>query len=128
MGQQWLALYVCKDYKDMQPILADSFKVVVGSSEIPAGYDNRGIHMFGSESAFNLNNKLYDWNQSAKGVFVYFKIDTAAPLGGDASTSATSFTAGRMVITAICGAAAGALVTGLAMGMVNKKKKAPAAA
>ena len=76
VGQQWLALYVCKDSAEMQPILADSLKVVVGSNNIPAGYDNRGIHMFGSESAFNLNNKLYDWNQRAKSVFVYFKLDT----------------------------------------------------
>ena len=121
VGQQWLALYACKNPEEMKPILADSFKVVVGSNEIPAGYDNRGIHMFGSESAFNLNSKLYDWNQSAKSVFVYFKTDETAPVG-DASTSASTFSAGRVAIAAICGVGLGALVTALAMTANNRKK------
>ena len=121
VGQQWLALYACKNYREMQPILADSFKVVVGSNDIPAGYDNRGIHMFGSESAFNLNSKLYDWNQSAKSVFVYFKIDETAPVGG-ASTSGSAFSAGRVAVFAICGVGLGALVTAICMTAVNKRK------
>ena len=113
----------------MQPILADSFRVVVGSSELPASYDNTGVHMFGSESAFNLNSRLYDWNQSAKSVFVYFKVDETAPVG-EAATSASSFSAGRVAVAAICGLAAGALVTAVAMTAINKKKgkKATAAA
>ena len=129
VGQQWLALYACKDYEEMQPILADSFRVVVGNSEIPAGYDNTGIHMFGSDSAFNLNSKLYDWNQSAKSVFVYFKIDEAAPLG-DASTSGSAFSAGIAAVIGVCGVGLGALVTAVAMTAVNKRKskKATAAA
>ena len=121
VGQQWLALYACRDYKEMQPILADSFRVVVGSSEIPAGYDNRGIHMFGSDSAFNLNSKLYDWNQSARSVFVYFKVDETAPLG-DASTSGSAFSAGIVAVFGVCGVGLGALVTALAMTAVNKRK------
>ena len=127
VGQQWLALYYCKDYNEMQPILANSFKVVVGSSEIPAGYGNRGIHMFGSESAFNLNSKLYDWNQSAKSVFVYFQVDTSAP-SDDASTAGSVFTGGMITISAICGAAFGAMVTALAMTAINKRKSKKAAA
>ena len=127
VGQQWLALYACRDYKEMQPILADSFKVVVGSGEIPAGYDNRGIHMFGSESAFNLNSKYYDWNQSAKSVFVYFKVDETAPVG-DASTQGSAFAAGRTVIAAICGAGLGALVAAVSMVAVNKRRSKKAAA
>ena len=129
VGQQWLALYACKNSEEMQPILADSFKVVVGSSDIPAGYDNRGIHMFGSDSAFNLNSKLYDWNQSAKSVYVYFKVDETAPVGG-ASTSGSAFSTGRVAVVAICGAGLGALVTAVCMTAVNKRKskKATAAA
>ena len=127
VGQQWLALYACWDYQEMQPILADSFKVVVGSNDIPAGYDNRGIHMFGSESAFNLNSKLYDWNQSAKSVFVYFKVDETAPLG-DASTSGSAFSPGIVAVVAICGVGLGALVTALAMTAVNKRKNRKATA
>ena len=129
VGQQWLALYACRNYQEMQPILADSFRVVVGSNDIPAGYDNRGIHMFGSDSAFNLNSKLYDWNQSAKSVFVYFKVDETAPVG-EAATAGSAFSTGRVAVAAICGVGLGALVTALAMTAVNKKKsrKATAAA
>ncbi len=127
VGQQWLALYACRNYREMQPILADSFKVVVGSNEIPAGYDNTGIHMFGSESAFNLNNKLYDWNQSAKSVFVYFQVDETAPVG-EASTSGSAFSAGISAVCGVGGAGLGALVTALAMTANNKKKDKKAAA
>ena len=127
VGQQWLALYACRDYEEMQPILADSFKAVVGSNDIPAGYDNRGIHMFGSDSAFNLNSKLYDWNQSAKSVYVYFKIDETAPVG-EVSTSGSAFSAGRAAVLAICAACAGAAVTGVAMTVIGKRKKKAAAA
>ena len=126
VGQQWLALYACRNYQEMQPILADSFKVVVGSDEIPAGYSNVGIHMFGSESAFNLNNKLYDWNQSAKSVFVYFQVDETAPVG-EASTSGSAFSAGISAVCGVGGAGLGALVTALAMTANNKKKGKKAA-
>ena len=127
VGQQWLALYACWDYQERQPILADSFKVVVGSGEIPAGYDNRGIHMFGSDSAFNLNSKLYDWNQRAKSVYVYFKVDETAPVG-EASTSGSAFSAGRVAVVAICGVGLGALVTAVCMTAVNKRKTKKATA
>jgi len=126
VGQQWLALYVCKNPDEMQPILADSLKVVVGSNNIPAGYDNRGIHMFGSESAFNLNNKLYDWNQSAKSVFVYFKLDTSVTPG--ASTSGSAFSGGVMALIGVGCAGLGAALTALCMTAYGKRKKEPAAA
>ena len=126
VGQQWLALYVCKDSDSMQPILADSLKVVVGSSEIPAGYDNRGIHMFGSESAFNLNSKLYDWNQSAKSVFVYFKPDTSVTPG--ASTAGSAFSTGTIALVGIGSAALGSVITAYAVMAFGKRKKAAAAA
>lgn len=121
VGQQWLALYACRNYQEMQPILADSFKVVVGSSEIPAGYGKAGIHMFGSDSAFNLNSKLYDWNQSAKSMFVYFQIDKTAPVG-EASTSGSAFSAGRVAVAVICGVCFGALVTAVCMTAYHKRK------
>ena len=126
VGQQWLALYVCKNSAEMQPILADSLKVVVGSNNIPAGYDNRGIHMFGSESAFNLNNKLYDWNQSAKSVFVYFKPDTSVTPG--ASTAGAAFSTGTIALVGIGSAALGSVITAYAVMAFGKRKKAAAAA
>ena len=126
VGQQWLALYACKNYKEMQPILADSFKVVVGSTDLPATYDGRGIHMFGSSAAFNLNNKFYDWNQSAKSVFVYFKVDTSVT--PEASTSGSLFGAGWVALIGVGCAGLGAAVTALAMKASAKKKKSEAKA
>ena len=120
VGQQWLALYACKDNQVKQPILADSLTVVVGSSEIPAGYTT-GIHAFGGEAAFNLNYRGYDWNQNAKSVFVYFQIDPDAPVR-DAGTAGSVFTAGWLALSAVSGLAVGAVVTAVCMTTYRKKK------
>jgi hypothetical protein len=115
VGKQWLALYAVK--KDlMQPILADSLKVVVDSTEIPAGYET-GIHMFGTEAAFNLNSSLYDWNNDAASVYVYFKTDE-----NEASTTGTSFSGGALAISGGAGIVLGAAVTALAMKSKRKKE------
>ena len=123
VGQQWLALYACKNNKVMQPILADSLKAVVKSTEIPAGYTT-GIHMFGQETAFNLNNVNYDWNQSAPKIFVYFKIDTEAPA---AATSGSAFSGGWIALAAVAGIAVGAVGAALTMTSIKKKKEDAAA-
>ena len=120
VGQQWVALYACWDNKACQPILADSLKAVVGKSEVPAGYES-GIHMFGSDAAFNMNNKLYDWNQSAKSVYVYFQIDTEAPVSP--STAGSAFTGGWIALTAILGVALGSVLTAVSMTAIRKKKE-----
>ena len=121
MGQQWVALYACRDNKVEQPILADSLKAVTGSSEIPAGYET-GIHMFGSDSAFNLNNRMYDWNQSAKSIYVYFQVDKTAPVQ-EASTAGSAFSGGWIALAAVAGMGLGALVTGVSMKTVRRKKE-----
>ena len=117
VGKQWLALYSVKK-ELMDPILASSLKVVVGSMEIPAGYET-GVHMFGTEAAFNLNSSLYDWNNSAPSVFIYFKTDDTA-----AGAVASNFTGGTIALAGGAGIALGALVTTFAM----KKKRDTAAA
>ena len=120
VGQQWLALYAAKTTAE-EPILANSFKVIVGSANIPAGYDT-GIHMFGSDAAFNLNDSHYDWNDDADSVYVYFQRDDA-PL----SAAGTGFSGGTLAIGAAAGLALGVLGTVL-VGTVSKKRKAKAVA
>ena len=122
-GQQWVALYACRNNEVMQPILADSLKAVRESSIIPAGYTT-GIHMFGSDSIFNMNNKTYDWNQSAPGVFVYFQIDEEAPV--KAGTSGSAFTAGWIALAAAAGMAVGAAGSVLFRETAGKKKETAA--
>lgn len=75
VGKQWLSLYYVKN-AEMKPILADSIKAVAGSTEIPAGYET-GIHLFGEDTAYNLNNPLYVWNDSADSVTVYFSTESS---------------------------------------------------
>ena len=120
VGKQWLALYAAKTTAE-DPILAGSFKVVVGSSSIPAGYET-GLHMFGSSAAFNLNDSHFDWNDDADSVYVYFQRDDA-PL----STASIGFSGGTLAVGAAAGLAVGVLGTVL-FGTVNKKRKAKATA
>ena len=60
VGKQWLALYAVKN-EAMAPIIADSLLAVTNDTDLPSGYTT-GIHMFGSDSAFNLNDSRYVWS------------------------------------------------------------------
>ena len=115
VGKQWLALYAVKN-EIAEPIIASSLQAVVGSNNIPAGYST-GIHMFGSDSAFNMNSSLYDWNNDAKSVYVYFQTDDSAP-----STAGANFTAGTIALSAGIGIAVGAVITAFAMKTKTKKE------
>ena len=121
VGKQWLALYAVKK-EAMNPILASSLKVVTGKADVPAGYTT-GIHMFGSDSAFNLNSSIYDWADDAPAVYIYFDTDDSV-----ASTSGSNFSAGTLALSGGAGLALGAVVTALAMSLTKKKKEKPAAA
>jgi hypothetical protein len=116
VNPQWLALYAAKNEAE-SPILASSLKVVVGSNTIPEGY-NTGIHFFGEKAAFNLNNKLYCWNQNAKSIMVYFKVDDTPA----ASTTGSNFTTGTLALAGVGGLALGALATALVMKTIGKRK------
>ena len=120
VGKQWLALYAAKTTAE-EPILASSFQVVIGSANIPAGYQT-GIHMFGSEAAFNLNDGHFDWNDDADSVYVYFQRDDAS-----VSVAGTGFSGGTLALGAAAGLALGVLGTVLA-GTAAKKRKAKAVA
>ena len=115
VGKQWLTLYAAKNEAE-DPILASSLKVVVGDTNLPAGYET-GIHTFGSEAAFNLNDAQYVWNKSAVSTFVYFKRDE----GKAANNTGSNFTVGTLALTGGAGIALGAAVT--ALGMKSSKKK-----
>ena len=114
VGRQWLALYSVK--KDlMEPILASSLKVVVDNAQIPAGYET-GIHMFGTDAAFNLNSSLYDWNNDAESVYIYFKTDDAA----DDGATGANFTGGILALAGGSGIVLGAVITAF---IIMKKRK-----
>ncbi len=116
VNPQWLALYAAKN-EAMEPILADSFKVVVGDTAVPQGYET-GIHMFGESAAFNLNNKLYCWNQKAKSIMVYYKVDKTA-----VTTTGSNFSGGMLALAGGGGLLLGAAVTALGMTATRKRKE-----
>jgi hypothetical protein len=117
VGQQWLALYAAKNENE-SPIISSSLKAVVGSDNIPADYTT-GIHMFGSESAYNLNNTQLIWNNEAKSVYVYFNVDTSA---SGSLTTGSSFTAGYIILAAVGGLAVGAIGAACVVLAAKKKK------
>ena len=121
VGKQWLALY-CVKKELMEPILASSLKVVTNSVEVPAGYTT-GIHMFGSDAAFNLNSSLYDWNNDAESVYVYFQTDDTV-----VGTTGSNFTAGTLALSGGAGLVLGAVITALAMKTKKKSDKKEAIA
>lgn len=122
VGKQWLTLYAVKNEAE-DPILASSLKAVVDDTNLPAGYET-GIHMFGSEAAFNLNNTQYVWNASAPATFVYFQRDA----GKAAKNTGANFTTGSLAIAGGAGLALGAVVTALGMKASKKRKNQEATA
>ena len=115
VNPQWLALYAAKN-EAMEPILSNSLKVVVGSNTVPQGYET-GIHMFGESAAFNLNDKHYCWNQKAKSIMVYYKVDKTA-----ATTTGSNFSTGTLALSAGGGLILGAAITALGMSTSRKRK------
>ena len=124
VGQQWLALYAVRN-EATEPILANSLiaKIYEEDEEVklPDGYTT-GIHMFGSDAAFNLNNSYYDWNNEAPATYVYFKTDDSAP-----TASGANFTSGSLALAGGAGIALGAVITALIMKAKRKKTESKAA-
>ena len=113
-GKEWLALYALRGSGD--PILADSLKVVTGTSSLPYGYST-GIHMFGSDSAFNLTDPRYCYNDKANGVYTYF---TRKALEATVASSAFA-SGGTAVIGGLC-LAAGAAIGAGGMYLVGRRR------
>ena len=116
VGKQWLAIYYAKNEAEM-PVLANSLKVVTGSTQIPVNYSN-GVHMFGVGAAENINNTLYIWNSTAKSIYLYYLLDTKS-----AGLTGSGFSAGTVALSGGAGLAAGALVSGLIVKASEKKKR-----
>ena len=131
VGKQWLALYAVKN-EAMAPIIADSLIAVINNTDLPAGYTT-GIHMFGSDSAFNLNDSRYVWDGNASKVFVYFNVDdevvstsagTNANNGSANSTvSGSVYTGGYLFLAGGIGLLLGAGIAALIFFAAKPKKK-----
>ena len=123
-GRQWLVLYTNSDLSVKTPILADSFTVVTGKADIPDRYST-GIHMFGEETAVNMTNTKYTYDDKLKGIYVYFKYEPAATTstgtaadaktdsGDEAPATSSAFGTGFTALAGFCG-----LVIGVACGVL----------
>ena len=127
VGQQWLALYAAKN-SSMNPIIASSLKAVVGNTDVPSDYST-GIHMFGSDAAYNVNSTQFVWNNDAPSVFVYFNVDGNTSGNGKLddnvnghTTPKSDFPAGYFILGIVIGLAVGALATVAVVAVINKKK------
>ena len=128
VGKQWLSLYSVK-YDKGKPILADSFKVVKGNSDLPNGYET-GIHKFGETAGFNLTSKFYCYNDTPAGTYVYFKnADKTVNqmLGIETSASGSLFSGGSLAIGAGVGLLLGGGLVVLIMTATRKRKEENAA-
>ena len=114
VGKGWLALYAStNDAKE--PILASSLKVVTGTSSTPDGYTT-GIHEFGSDTAANLTDPRYCYNDKANGVYAYFKREAAAP------AAASAFTNGSIALVGGLCLVAGAAVSGVVVAVAGRRR------
>jgi len=114
VGKGWLAVYTAtNDAKE--PILASSLKVVTGASSVPDGYVT-GIHEFGSDTAANLTDPRYCYNDKANGVYAYFKREAAAPVAASAFTNGTIALVGGLCLVA------GAAVSGVVVGVAGRRR------
>ena len=116
VGQQWLALYTAKQ-SGGEPILADSLKVVKGSTKLPDGYE-KGVHMFGSNAAMNLTDSRYTYNDNLNGIYLYFKTEAAA-----STDTASVFSGGSLALVGVGGAVVGAALGALVTVLIKRKKK-----
>ena len=121
VGRQWLALYQVK-FEGRSPIIADSLKVVTGTSSLPSGYTT-GIHMFGTTAAFNLNNSYYVFNNKPMSIYVYFKTDDSVVVPSAASVAGSNFSVGSVFLYGGIGAAVGAAIAVVVMLAVSKKRE-----
>ena len=131
VGKQWLAVYVERN-QNAAPIIADSLLTVIDSTDLPAGYTT-GIHMFGSDSAFNLNDAKYVYNSDAPKVFVYYNVDDKAvstSAGANANNGASNntvtgsvYTSGYLFLAGGIGLLLGAGIVALIIFAAKPKKK-----
>ena len=119
-GKQWLVLYTNKNTASRTPILADSLKVVTGTSDKPEGYTT-GIHMFGEATPVNMTDVRFTYDNKLKDIYVYYKhapaLSTSSGASannsaGEAPATSSSFGTSNSIAMAVCG-----LLVGIALGV-----------
>ena len=113
-GREWLALYMAKSSKKGDPILADSLTLQYGSKDMPEGC-SKALHMFTYESAVDVGDTAYSFNNNKNGVYFFWDVDE----GAFSRDVASAFDGG----TAAMAGGVGLLVGIIGTAIVMRKKK-----
>ena len=111
--KEWLALYTTKDAKAGSPIQA-GFTVKKGTTQMPVR--TVPLSFFGFDSAVNMTDTKYTYNNDKKGIYLYYK-QTASKYTGTVETGNV------LVTTGVLSAIGGAGICGLIVALVSKRKK-----
>ncbi len=96
-------------------ILASSLKTVVGSADLPTGYEE-GLKLSGAKTFLNLTDDHYTYNNSTGGIYLYWQRAAATGIGGQAS----AISSGTLALSAGGGFLAGGACV---LSAVKKKKQ-----
>ena len=130
-GKQWLVLYTNKNTASRTPILADSLKVVTGTSDKPEGYTT-GIHMFGEATPVNMTDVRFTYDNKLKDIYVYYKhapaLSTSSGASannsaGEAPATSSTFSTGNAITMAVCGLLVGIAVGVFVMAVIKRKNE-----
>ena len=112
--KEWLALYTTKDTRAGDPIKA-GFTVKKGTSTLPV--NTVPLSFFGFESAVNMTDTNYTYNNDKNGIYLYYKTDA------NASYTSTVITNNALVTTGVLSAIGGAALCGLITALAGKRRK-----
>ena len=93
---------------------------MTGTSSIPSGYTELGIHNFENTTAYNLTSKYYCYNDPNNGTYVYFQVDESVL--AKASLAGSNFSTGSAILFSGIGAVVGAGI-GIAIMLLLAKRK-----
>ncbi len=111
--KQWLALYTTKDRNAGKPIRA-GLTVKVGTDSVPMG--KTPLTFFGMGYAVNMTDTKFVYNDTKKGIYLYYQPVSNAYTGTVVSTN-------QLFTTGVLSAFAGAGVTAAVIALVQRKKK-----
>ena len=118
VGRQWIALYATKNPDLGEPILASSLKTVVGSADLPTGYEE-GLKLSGAKTFLNLTDDHYTYNNETGGIYLYWQRAAAAGVDGQAS----AISGGTLALASGGGFLAGGAPGACVLSVIKKKKK-----
>ena len=117
VGRQWIALYTTKNPDIGEPILASSLKTVVGSADLPTGYEE-GLKLSGAKAFLNLTDDHYTYNNETGGIYLYWQ-RAQATVDGQAS----AISGGTLALASGGGFLAGGALGACVLSVIKKKKK-----